>query len=649
MRVLRIFHSGPVDAWRERERALRERGHEVRLLSARRWNEGGSDVELSPRPGEDVVGVRTLGHHPALFVYDPRPLWKALGEHWDVVDVHEEPFSLAVAEVRLLRRMRGRRGALTLYSAQNIAKRYPFPFGTLERSALRAADGVSVCNAEAGRIVEAKGLRGRASLIPLGIDPAAFSPLGEPAPRRGVVGYVGRLEPHKGVATLVEAVAGHPDLVLEVAGAGPDEADLRERAAAAGQRIRFVGPLDQADLPAFYRSLDVLAVPSLDTPSWREQFGRVVVEALACGAPVVASDGGALPGVVGDAGLIVAQGDPAALRAALDRVVGDRELRAALSAAGPAVAESCGWDRVAADLEAMYVRAVGDTTARPVPAERSVEVVVVAYGRPDLLASALEPLRTLPVTVVDNSSDDLVREVSDRAGARYLDPGRNLGFGAGVNVALRAPLVPGSDVLLVNPDAVVAADVVEGLHKRLCADPRLAAVAPAQVDGAGRLSRVHWPFPTPARVWREAVGLGGGPGEYVIGSVLLLSRAALDDVGGFDEDFFLYAEETDWERRADARGWRLGYVPELVAEHLGSGTSTDPVRRELLFHAAQERYHRKHHGRLGWQSARAARVAGELARSVLARGDRSAEARRRVGTYAVGPQRALRRFEERAR
>ena len=76
VRVLRVSHSAVVDAWRDRERSLRALGHTVHLLSARTWNEGGVDVPLTPRPGEDVVGVRTWGRHPALFVYDPaRSKW----------------------------------------------------------------------------------------------------------------------------------------------------------------------------------------------------------------------------------------------------------------------------------------------------------------------------------------------------------------------------------------------------------------------------------------------------------------------------------------------------------------------------------------------------------------------------------------------
>src|SRR5690606_16335353 len=99
VRVLRVFHSAVVDAWRARERELRRLGHDVHLITARRWNEGGSDVLFSPAKDEQVEGTRTFGRHPALFLYDPRPIWRAMGQQWDVIDIHEEPFALATAEI----------------------------------------------------------------------------------------------------------------------------------------------------------------------------------------------------------------------------------------------------------------------------------------------------------------------------------------------------------------------------------------------------------------------------------------------------------------------------------------------------------------------------------------------------------------------
>ncbi len=182
----------------------------------------------------------------------------------------------------------------------------------------------------------------------------------------------------------------------------------------------------------------------------------------------------------------------------------------------------------------------------------------MAYGRPDLLAAAVEPVRSLPVTVVDNSSSPEVAAVCDELGVRYLDPGSNGGFGAGVNHALAHRLDPQADVLLLNPDAVIGREEVDRLHEALLADATLASVAPAQVDEHGSAGRVSWPFPTSGRAVLTAAGLGrlGARAGFVIGSVLMIRNEALAQVGGFDEDFFLYAEETDWAYRAHRLGWR---------------------------------------------------------------------------------------------
>lgn len=645
MRVLRFSHSAVVDAWRERERRLARRGVQVTTLSARSWDEGGSVVPLRPRPGEPVLGVRTWGTHPALFVYDPRPLWAALGETWDAVELHEEPFALATAEILALRALRRQRAPYSLYSAQNIPKRYPVPFRWLERSALRHASGLSVCNRAAGEICVAKGFPGVPRVVPLGLDAASFGP-GTPrvAPGRPVVGYAGRLASHKGVDVLLDAVAAAPEFTLRLAGAGPEEERLRARASQLGiaERVIFVGSLSQDELPEFYRSLDVLAVPSLPTAGWLEQFGRVAVEAMACGVPVVASDSGALGDVVGGAGLLVPPGDPDALRAALrGAVVPDEAAR--LRAAGLDRAASCDWERVADDYEALY----RSMLKRPAgAAERPLEVILVAYGSAELVRRALTPVASLPVTVVDNSSLPEIAAICAELGCRYVDPGRNGGFAAGVNAGLRERGVPGGDVLLLNPDAVVSVADVRALQRALLAEPDLASVGPAQRDADGVGARVAWPFPSPWGTWLEAVGLGRlrRRADFVIGSVLLLRAEALEQAGGLDERFFLYAEETDWARRASLLGWRHRVVDSVTAVHLGAATSSDGERREAHFHASQERYVRKHFGALGWQVARGGQVVGAGVRAVMLPGERGRAAGTRALRYVRGPVRGEARY-----
>lgn len=273
-----------------------------------------------------------------------------------------------------------------------------------------------------------------------------------------------------------------------------------------------------------------------------------------------------------------------------------------------------------------------------------IAVVVVAYGSPDLLATALGRLEgRYPVIVVDNSASAETRAVVERHGARYVDPGANLGFARAVNLA-RASLPRGVDVLLLNPDASIAPGAVEKLRSALHDDPAAACIAPAQrAPGSTTRDRVCWPFPSPARAWIEAVGCARAASrwDFVIGSVLLIRAEALADVGGFDEDFFLYAEETDWQLRAVRRGWRVLFADDVEAEHVGAGTGGDPVRREVRFHASQERFVRKWHGNGGWQLYRAAQLTGALARAALRRGATGEADRRRARLYLRGPSTVL--------
>jgi glycosyltransferase involved in cell wall biosynthesis len=347
-----------VTAWRERERQLRHLGADLTLVAAARWEEGGSVVEFVPDGDEFVVPVKTIGRHPNLFLYDPRPLWRMLGSRrWDLVDLHEEPFGLAVAEVLLLIRLRASGAPFVVSSAQNIDKRYPPPFRWFERWALSRAAGAYTCNREAGLILRRKGLAGELVLLPLGVDVERFRPVPRRPPSRTLrVGFVGRLIRHKGLDVLLEAAAPDRRIAIDVFGAGPESENLAGLAGRLGvaDRVTFHGHVDEAALPEVYPRFDVLAVPSVPLPGWVEQFGRVVVEAQASGVPVVASASGALPEVVGDSGLLVPPNDPASLRAALGRFLEEPELWARLRERGLAGVASYSWASVARDQMALY-------------------------------------------------------------------------------------------------------------------------------------------------------------------------------------------------------------------------------------------------------------------------------------------------------
>jgi glycosyltransferase involved in cell wall biosynthesis len=276
----------------------------------------------------------------------------------ELVHVDEEPYNLATfLAMRHARRLRAR---TVFFSWQNLKRRYPPPFSLFERSVYGRADGAIAGSRTAAEVLRAKGYGGPLWVLPqFGADPEVFRPAPEPhGDGPLVVGYAGRLVPAKGVDLLIEALAGlEAPWRLHILGEGPERPALEALARRRGlaDRVSFTGWRPSSELPVFFRGLDVLALPSRSTPSWIEQFGRVLIEAMACGVACVGSDSGEIPHVLGSAGLVVPEGDVAALRGALARLAGDPELRTRLGVEGRArVLEQFTMAHVARETAAIY-------------------------------------------------------------------------------------------------------------------------------------------------------------------------------------------------------------------------------------------------------------------------------------------------------
>jgi glycosyltransferase involved in cell wall biosynthesis len=252
-----------------------------------------------------------------------------------ILHVDEEPYNfatyLAVAAAR-------RRSIPSLFFTwQNILRRYPPPFRQMEQAVYARVAGALAGSHDAAEVLRAKGYGGLLHVIPqFGVDPDVFAP---GAPRDGpfTVGFLNRLIPAKEPLLTLDAFAAlGPDAHLLIVGDGPlrDEVARALRDRGLEDRVTMRSRVSSAEMPEVIRGLDALVLPSRTTANWKEQFGRVLVEAMACGVPVVGSDSGEIPQVVGDAGLIVPEGDGRALAGALQRLAGDRSLREELSRRG---------------------------------------------------------------------------------------------------------------------------------------------------------------------------------------------------------------------------------------------------------------------------------------------------------------------------
>jgi len=158
-----------------------------------------------------------------------------------------------------------------------------------------------------------------------------------------IVGFVGRLVPEKGILVLLAAMRRLPTEVhCLLIGDGPLRAELELWAALPElrNRVHLRSAVEPDRLARYLNCLDVLALPSLTTTHWKEQYGRVLGEAMACGVPVVGSDSGAIPEVIGPAGLIVPEGDAVALADSLRTAILNGEARQRLAEVGLRRAQS---------------------------------------------------------------------------------------------------------------------------------------------------------------------------------------------------------------------------------------------------------------------------------------------------------------------
>jgi GT2 family glycosyltransferase len=236
-----------------------------------------------------------------------------------------------------------------------------------------------------------------------------------------------------------------------------------------------------------------------------------------------------------------------------------------------------------------------------------MSVVVVSYNTKALTLQCLESLcghvpQGTEVCVVDNASSDgsacALEQFAQRSAVsvQVICAERNLGFGSANN--LGAASTSGEFIALVNSDAFVRAGALEGLQGYLQKTAQAAIAGPRLENADGSFQESRFAFPSPFRAWLENLGLArvnrfltrkrlqtAGPVPWLSGACLMVRRAVWEDAGGFDESFFLYAEETDLQRRITAMGWEIHWAPEFVVTHIGgsSGLAEREVVRERFF------------------------------------------------------------------
>jgi glycosyltransferase involved in cell wall biosynthesis len=348
-RLLTIGHSYVVASNRRlaHEMAVQGRGRwEVTALAPERLAGDLREVLLEPIPGEacTVQPLRVrFGSIPHVRLYERR-LRTLLDGPWDVVHIWEEPYVAACAQIASAAPARARVVPATF---QNIVKRYPLLFRVFERRVMRRANGwipFGETIAEAQLTKQEYKARPFKVMSP-GVDVERFradrDARAAVRQRLGwddgvpVVGFLGRFVPEKGLSTLMRALerVAAPWRALFVGG-GPMADDLAAFSAANPGRVKVLTGVVHDEVPAHLNAMDVLCAPSETTSRWREQFGRMLIEAMACGVPVIASRSGEIPYVLADAGVLVDERNPEQWTAAIGELLENPAKRRTVAASG---------------------------------------------------------------------------------------------------------------------------------------------------------------------------------------------------------------------------------------------------------------------------------------------------------------------------
>jgi GT2 family glycosyltransferase len=270
-----------------------------------------------------------------------------------------------------------------------------------------------------------------------------------------------------------------------------------------------------------------------------------------------------------------------------------------------------------------------------------VDVVVVAYNSAAELPACLAPIvgvDGIEAIVVDNDSQDESVTIAERAGARVIAAGSNLGFAAACNIGWRSSSSP--FVLFLNPDAVIDPPSIARLVDVVVQGDGLGASAPRLEHPDGSLAFSQRRYPQVRATYARALFLHrlfplaswsddivrdprcyerAGLPDWVSGACLLVRRDALEAVGGWDERFFLYGEDIDLCRRLRARGYGLRFEPAAVAVHVG-GASSPRAETLPLNAASQLAYDEKHRRPAARLADRLGILLGSLTHAVVARG-----------------------------
>jgi L-malate glycosyltransferase len=355
MRILVASHTYIVDINREKFKILAnlEPDIEVTIVVPRRWKPGGVqnkiiETEFYQEDSFKIVPISNFSQNNQGLLTFGTDIIRLLHEFKpQIIQVEQGSKSLAYSQLIILNKLLKLQAKNILFTWWNLSYELKWPISLLENCNLHNTDGIIAGNLDGSKILHQRGYTGAMAVMPqLGVDEKLFVPAAKNLelsrkfgikPTDFVVGFVGRFVEEKGLLTLAEALAGLKQLSWKwlLVGQGKLRSHLEEKCREWGisDRIIWVESVSHEEIPPYINLMNCLVLPSqtsykfktLTTVGWKEQFGHVLIEAMACKIPVIGSDCGEIPHVIGDAGLVFPEGNAGILRDCLQQLMEARD------------------------------------------------------------------------------------------------------------------------------------------------------------------------------------------------------------------------------------------------------------------------------------------------------------------------------------
>ncbi len=373
MRILFTWHAAVEPEYRKLFKEIVKKGYDLTVICPKSWTEGGRLQRIDNLK----EGGYSLFTFPVVFrdkikgffypqIYSLCQLFRKFKP--DIVHIFEEPYSLACFQMVALAKIASPRSKIVVQSFENMIIPQRFPFSLIERFVLNNTNLLISIPKEGESVWRGKGYSGTIKQLPVGLDEDLFKKTESFLPDYPFlnkkdkirIGYVGRLAPEKGLSLLLEAASNllkrSSDFELLIIGNG-ERKIFESLAAELGikEKTVFIYAVPNYKLPIIYSKMDILVLPSLTTDRWKEQFGRVLIEAMACGTAVVGSSSGEIPNIIGNAGFIFEEGNLSTLSKILEELASNSNLREKLGEMGRnRVLQNFTWSSITERLCSIY-------------------------------------------------------------------------------------------------------------------------------------------------------------------------------------------------------------------------------------------------------------------------------------------------------